>query len=128
MAASYILTPAVSFTVQSGSNLIAPCLSRCALGKDNRKQQLVTPPLAYLLSFLEACWHIGQLLIKFAIMKFEERVARLEGAYEHMASKGEVAELRREFEVSAQRMVLKLGSLMIVITGVILTLIRQGAI
>ncbi len=43
-----------------------------------------------------------------------ERLARLEGAYEHLATKADLAELRIEMARMETRLLLRLGSLVVV--------------
>ncbi len=54
----------------------------------------------------------------------EERVSRIEGGYEHLATKADLAELRGELIALESRLMMKLGGLIIVATGIIVAAMR----
>ena len=54
----------------------------------------------------------------------EERVSRIEGGYEHLATKADVAEIRGELIALEGRLMMKLGSLIVVATGIIVAAMR----
>lgn len=54
----------------------------------------------------------------------EERVARIEGGYEHLATKADLARLEGKLETIESRLLLKLGGLIALATGVMITAMR----
>ena len=54
----------------------------------------------------------------------EERVSRLEGAYEHLATKEDIARLEGKVEAMEGRLLLKLVGSMAVIAGLTVAILR----
>lgn len=54
----------------------------------------------------------------------EERVSRLEGAYEHLATKEDIARLEGKVEAMESRLLLKLVGSMAVIAGLTVAILR----
>ena len=54
----------------------------------------------------------------------EERVSRLEGAYEHLATKADVQEVRIEIQKLKSDLTLRLGALIIAHAGVTIAILK----
>ncbi len=54
----------------------------------------------------------------------EERVSRLEGGYEHLATKADLANLRTDIQSIEIRLLVRLGGLMITGFAVMVTVLR----
>ncbi|MXZ90092.1 MAG: hypothetical protein F4W95_06655 [Chloroflexi bacterium] len=54
----------------------------------------------------------------------EERLARLEGGYEHVATKADIAELRSEIARMETRLLLRLGGLMVAVAAAVTAAVR----
>ena len=54
----------------------------------------------------------------------EERVARIECGYEHLATKADLARLEGKLETIESRLLLKMGGIITVATGIVIAAIR----
>ena len=53
-----------------------------------------------------------------------ERVSRLEGSHQHLATKADVAELKGKIDTLESRLLIRLGGLILVTSGLIVAILR----